>query len=119
MRISLKWLSELVDLPMELPPHDIAEHLTMAGLEVEGITQLCEDMKDVLIAQVAELSTVPKRPGAHLCKIDIGSSTVSIVTTAKNLHVGDFVVVALPGAKLFGGISVEAQRNSIYSCSLR
>ena len=35
MRISLKWLQELVDI--EITPEELAETLTMAGFEVEEI----------------------------------------------------------------------------------
>jgi phenylalanyl-tRNA synthetase beta chain len=110
MRISLKWLQELVELPIDVAPHDIAEHLTMAGLEVEGITSIADTMKDVLIARIAEIGEIPKRPQAKLCKVDIGTSLLSVVTNSKHLQVGDFVVLALPGAKLFDGVSVEARR---------
>src|ERR1700682_4172507 len=99
MRISLKWLQELVDLPSDLSPHQLGEHLTMAGLEVEGVICVSDTMKDVLIGRIVEIGEIPKRPGAKLCKVDIGSRTLSVVTTSKHLQTNDLVVVALPGAK--------------------
>lgn len=110
MRISLKWLQELIDLPADLTPQAIGDHLTMAGLEVEGITSIADQMKDVLIGRIAEIGDIAKRPQARLCTVDIGTRTITVVSNSKNLTVGDFVVVALPGAKLFEGVLVEAKR---------
>ncbi len=110
MRISLNWLKELVDLPADLNVHEIGEHLTMAGLEVEGITSVSETMKKVLVGKVSEFAEIPKKPQARLCKVDIGNSVVTVVTNSKSLSVGDVVVVALSGAKLFDGSVVEAKR---------
>lgn len=110
MRVSLNWLNELVDLSSDLSPQEIAEHLTMGGLEVESVISLSEDLKDVVVARVIACEAIPNRPQAQLCNVDIGSKVVSIVTTAKNIVNGDFVVVALPGASLFGNVTVEARK---------
>ena len=39
MRLSYKWLSEYVDLS-GITPEELAEKMTTAGLEVEGIEQI-------------------------------------------------------------------------------
>jgi len=110
MRISLKWLKELVDLPSDLSMQAIGEHLTMAGLEVEGITSVSETMKNVLIGKIVEVAEIPKRPQARLCRVDIGDGLISVVTTSTTVETSDVVAVALPGVKLSDGSIVEARR---------
>ncbi|HDL52578.1 MAG TPA: phenylalanine--tRNA ligase subunit beta, partial [Proteobacteria bacterium] len=53
MKISLQWLQEFVDL--EETPQQLAEDLTMAGLEVEGIAEVDGDT-------IFEIGVTPNRP---------------------------------------------------------
>lgn len=74
MRVSVKWLRELVDLPSQLTTQQIADGLTMAGLEVEGISPLTA--ADVGIEdpsfqdEALEINVTPNRPDA-LCHMGI------------------------------------------------
>jgi phenylalanyl-tRNA synthetase beta chain len=38
MQVSLKWLRDYVDV--DVPPAELAERLTMAGLEVDSISEM-------------------------------------------------------------------------------
>ena len=53
MKVSLKWLKELVDF--SLNPEETADVLTMAGLEVEEIEKHDDD-------SILEISVTPNRP---------------------------------------------------------
>lgn len=53
MRVSLDWIKEFVDVTA--PAEDVAHQLTMAGLEIEGMEQIGDDV-------VMEVNVTPNRP---------------------------------------------------------
>ncbi|QAA75981.1 MAG: Phenylalanyl-tRNA synthetase beta chain [Candidatus Bipolaricaulis sibiricus] len=108
MRASLSWLSEYVDLP-PVTVEALAERLTLAGLEVEGITALLAE--GVIVARVAEVEPHPKADALAVCQVEIGSGTRTVVCGAPNVAAGALVPLALPGARIPGGtVSVVTLR---------
>jgi hypothetical protein len=53
MRVSFEWLKDFVDITAS--PQKVADRLTMAGLEIEGIEVVADD-------QVFEVNVTPNRP---------------------------------------------------------
>ena len=106
MKVSLNWLSELVELPASVP--QLCELLTLAGVEVEGLHTRGVAIEKVVVAQVLESVQHPNADRLSVCKIDDGSGTPrQIVCGAKNYKVGDKVPVALPGAVLPGDFKIK------------
>ena len=106
MRVPLRWLREYVDV--QQTPEQLAERLTLLGMEVKGIDQWGADWRSVV---VGELLTVEKHPYAdrlHLTTVNIGSGEpLHIVCGAHNIAPGQRVPVALPGAVLPGDRRIE------------
>ena len=106
MRVPLRWLREYVDV--QQTPEQLAERLTLLGMEVKGIHQWGADWRSVV---VGELLTVEKHPYAdrlHLTTVNIGSGeALHIVCGAHNIAPGQRVPVALPGAVLPGDRRIE------------
>ena len=106
MRVPLTWLREYVDI--QLTPEQLAERLTLLGMEVKGVEQWGADWRSVV---VGELLTVEKHPFAdrlHLTTVNIGSGEpLHIVCGANNIAPGQRVPVALPGAVLPGDRRIE------------
>jgi len=106
MRVPLNWLREYVDV--QLSPGELAERLTLLGMEVKGIEQWGADWRSVV---VGELITVEKHPYAdrlHLTTVSIGAGEpLHIVCGADNIAPGQRVPVALPGAVLPGDRRIE------------
>jgi phenylalanyl-tRNA synthetase beta chain len=106
MRVPLNWLREYVDI--ELTPEQLAERLTLLGMEVKGLETWGSDWRKVV---VGELLTVEKHPQAdrlHLTTVNIGSGEpLHIVCGAHNIAPGQRVPVALPGAMLPGDRRIE------------
>ena len=106
MRVPLSWLREYVDIA--LTPEQLAERLTLLGMEVKGIEQWGADWRSVV---VGELLTVEKHPYAdrlHLTTVNVGSGEpLHIVCGANNIAPGQRVPVALPGAVLPGERRIE------------
>jgi phenylalanyl-tRNA synthetase beta chain len=106
MRVPLSWLRDYVDV--ELTPEQLAERLTLLGIEVKGIESWGSDWHNVV---VGELLTVEKHPRADrlsLTTVTIGGGEpVEIVCGATNIAPGQRVPVALPGAVLPGERRIE------------
>ena len=104
MKISLNWLKRYIDL--DLSPDEIADVLTMTGLEVEDI-QPIETIKGGLKGVVVgEVITCEKHPNADklsVTTVNVGNDSpyLPIVCGAPNVAAGQKVAVALPGTQLF------------------
>ncbi|HEX6869100.1 MAG TPA: phenylalanine--tRNA ligase subunit beta, partial [Candidatus Limnocylindrales bacterium] len=106
MRVPLSWLGEYVDI--ELTPEQLAERLTLLGMEVKGIERWGSDWGSVV---VGELLTVEKHPRADrlsVTTVTLGrGEPLEIVCGATNIAPGQRIPVALPGAVLPGDRRIE------------
>ncbi|HEX5773170.1 MAG TPA: phenylalanine--tRNA ligase subunit beta, partial [Geomobilimonas sp.] len=100
MIVTYNWLKEFVDL--DLPPSQLADLLTMLGLEVEGVTACGEGMDDVVVAVVEERAQHPNADKLSLCRVNNGKEVLGIVRGAQNFKAGDKVALAQIGATLPG-----------------
>jgi phenylalanyl-tRNA synthetase beta chain len=107
MKVSLNWLSELVDLRTAGGPTGVAEILTRRGIEVEEIAQQGKGLEKVVTAQILERAKHPNSDRLSLCKVSIGSGEpLEIVCGAQNMKSGDKVALAQIGASLPNGMSI-------------
>jgi phenylalanyl-tRNA synthetase beta chain len=92
--------------------------LIRAGLEVETVDQVgAEVTGPLVIGKVVAYEVEVHSNGKSIrwCQVDVGrhndsSGSRSVVCGAHNFDVGDFVVVALPGAVLPGGFGISARK---------
>lgn len=105
MKVSYRWLQEYTAIPWS--PEELADKLTMVGLEVESISRLGPDLAGVRVGRVEK---VEPHPNADLsvCQINVGDQVLNIVCGAPNVRVGIKVPVALEGAVLPNGIEIKA-----------
>lgn len=109
MKISLKWLSDFVDIEDYFSkPEGLAELLTKAGLEVEEISQRAKDFQSVVTGLILEKDKHPNADKLSLCRVTTGDGVVhQIVCGAQNHKQNDKVIVALPGAVLPGDFAIK------------
>ena len=107
MKVSFKWLQEYVDIT--LPQTDLANRLTMAGIEVKGM-QVIGGWEDIVIGQIIAVNPHPNADRLSLATIDLGTEQHTVVTGAPNLRVGDKVAFAYVGAQLIDGHSGQVFR---------
>lgn len=109
MKISLKWLSEFVDIKEALVrPEPLAEILTQAGLEVEDLQNKSQDFQYVVVGLILKKEMHPNADRLSLCQVSTGENVVhQIVCGAQNHKENDKVVVALPGAVLPGNFEIK------------
>lgn len=108
MIVSLDWLKDYVEVT--LPVEEIAHRLTMAGLEVEAVRPLYPFLKNVVTGKVLSVQQHPNADRLSVCEVGIGSKLCHIVCGAPNVRAGSIVPVALPGASLASGITIQETR---------
>jgi len=104
MLLPVNWLKNYVDL--SISSKEIADGLTYSGSHVESITSMNKGIENVVVAKLESIETHPNADKLLVCKASTGPNKYTVVTGAKNLKSGDYVPLALPGAKLPGGIEI-------------
>ncbi|HEX7518517.1 MAG TPA: phenylalanine--tRNA ligase subunit beta [Chthoniobacterales bacterium] len=109
MKFSVNWLREFVELPSTV--EELAELLTLAGIEIERIEKRGATFDKVGVAQITASSQHPNADRLSVCQVDDGSGqTRQIVCGAKNYKVGDKVPLALPGAVLANDLKIKSNK---------
>lgn len=99
MKVSLNWLNEYVKLPSS--PDEVANHITLAGLEVEEVVQIGSSLQGVVVGEVLTRIQHPNADRLSVCSVDIGADEpVQIVCGAPNVAAGQKVLVATVGTTL-------------------
>ncbi len=102
MRVSLRWLRELVDCaPETLDPSLLAERLSMAGFEVEAIEDLAAGCAGVVVGRVTSCRPHPDAGRLSVCRVETGpGEPLQIVCGAPNVREAIHVAVAPVGTHL-------------------
>ncbi|MDH5752047.1 MAG: phenylalanine--tRNA ligase subunit beta [Deltaproteobacteria bacterium] len=115
LRVPLKWLAEYVE--PTLSPEELAERLTVAGLEVESVESIGGDWdpETIVVGHVRSVAPHPDADRLCLVAVDYGADApLTVVTGAPNLvrHINDplppegyRVAFARAGAELIDGYS--------------
>jgi tRNA-binding EMAP/Myf-like protein len=127
MLVSLQWLRELVSVePACLEPGHLAERLSIAGFEVEGIEDLAARAAGVVVGYVERRDPHPNADKLSVCQVAVGDAEpLQIVCGAANVRQGLHVPVALVGSTLPAvGLTIKpAELRGVASsgmiCSLR
>ncbi len=100
MKISLEWLSELVDIS-DLTVEQIVHELTMSGLEVEEVEKTGAKFTNIITAQIKEIRQHPNADKLHLVDVDLGSEVKTVVCGAQNIEEGQIIPYASVGSRVF------------------
>ncbi|MEQ8579945.1 MAG: phenylalanine--tRNA ligase subunit beta [Balneola sp.] len=98
MKISYNWLQEFIDL--DLSPEELADKLTLIGLEVEEIEEFGSTLEGVIVGEVLETKAHPNADRLKVCTVNLGEEKVQIVCGANNVAAGQKVPVATVGSTL-------------------
>ncbi|PLX67288.1 MAG: phenylalanine--tRNA ligase subunit beta [Denitrovibrio sp.] len=108
MKVSINWLNKFVDVS-DLDPKDIAEKLTMCGLEVDAIEEK-GSLNNVVVAKVMKCDKHPDADKLSLTEVFDGTETYQVVCGAPNVAEGQTVVFAKVGAVLPGDFKIKAAK---------
>jgi phenylalanyl-tRNA synthetase beta chain len=106
VRVSLKWLRDYVDI--SLAPRELAEKLTMAGMEVKSIQTIGGTWENLVVGEVVTLNPHPNADRLKLPTVNLGTKQVTVVCGAPNISAGQKVVFASVGTQLIDGHTGKA-----------
>jgi phenylalanyl-tRNA synthetase beta chain len=98
MNIPERWLRSFCNPP--LSGAQIAERLTMAGVEVEAYEPVGPQFSGVVVAQITAVERHPNADKLTVCTVDAGSKKYKVVCGAPNVRVGMKAPLATIGARL-------------------
>ncbi|MFQ5499151.1 MAG: phenylalanine--tRNA ligase subunit beta [Candidatus Zixiibacteriota bacterium] len=105
MKLSYNWLRELSGL--DWPVEEMADRLTLCGTACEDIESTSRYMDKVVVGRVVELTAIEGADKIRKAIVDVGDSQLTLVCGAPNVAVGQYVPVALAGAKLLGDVTIK------------
>jgi len=108
MKVSLSWLKEYTSV--NFSPDELADKLTMAGLEVEGIESRFDYLENITVSRVEKAEKHPNADKLSVCSVDVGDQIVQIVCGAPNVREGLIVPCALPGTVLPGDFKIKKSK---------
>lgn len=109
MKFTYGWLQDYIDTA-DLTPEQLAEKLTMLGLEVEGITKPFAELNQIVTAEVEAAKKHPDADKLSVCMVNDGNEVRQIVCGAPNVRAGLKVAVALPQTILPGGLKIKKSK---------
>ncbi len=129
-KIPLSWLKDYVDIT--LPVDQLAERLTLAGLEVEAVTRIGEmwERDKLFVGQILDVTQHPDADRLVLARVAYGAAEpLTVVTGAPNLYPyvgqdlrngrGPKVAFAVAGARLIDGHSAERKIATLKAGKIR
>ena len=109
MNVTLKWLKDYIDF--EFSPDELADRLTMLGIEVEAIKELGTGLADVVVGKVNAVGPHPNADKLVLCQVEVGEAEeLQIVCGAPNVREGMLAPVATIGATLPIGLTIKSAK---------
>jgi phenylalanyl-tRNA synthetase beta chain len=128
VKIPLSWLREWVTIPPAWSARELADRLTQAGFEVEGLQGAAEPFSGVVVAKILQCEPHPQAQKLQVCRValsdDPASAPLQIVCGAANARAGLVTALAtvgavLPGDKAIGAAQLRGVDSHGMLCSAR
>ena len=118
MKLPMQWISEYADIPVS--PEEYQSRMIMSGTGVEGVESLGAEIENVVAGRVLAVESMANSDHLRVCRVDVGQDEpLQIVCGAPNVAPGILVPVALPGAKLPGGVKIKKGKlRGVESCGM-
>lgn len=105
MKISVNWLKEYI--PVNHTVEEMANKISLTGIE-SGPVKLGEELTNLVVGHITSVMPHPDSDHLKVCQVDVGESEdIQIVCGAPNVAVDQYVIVALHGAHLPGGVKIK------------
>ena len=106
MKCTVSWLQQFTET-RDLTPAQIADRLTLLGLEVDSVEELYLHLDAIITARVESVVAHPDSDHLHVCQVNTGSETLQVVCGAPNVHDGMTAALARPGVVLPDGTKLK------------
>ncbi len=128
MKVPLSWLKDFVEITM--PVEELAERLTLAGLEVETIEHIGADWdrEKIVVGQIVRVEPHPDADRLTLATVDYGAAEpLTVVTGAPNVKQYEGqplpgplkVAFAMVGAELIDGHADDGRKLKLKPTKIR
>jgi phenylalanyl-tRNA synthetase beta chain len=105
MKIPLLWMNDFLEEPLT-DAKDIADKLTMTGSKVEGVVRTGDGIDNVVTGRIVSITRHPNADKLSVCRVDVGSDELQIVTGATNIAVNAIVPIARNESTLANGVRI-------------
>jgi phenylalanyl-tRNA synthetase beta chain len=105
VRVNVEWLRDWVDI--SIPATELAEKLTIAGLEVDSLETAAGDIAGVVVATITDVEPHPNADKLVVCQVDAGGEIHEVVCGAPNAARGLKTPFAAIGAELPGNLKIR------------
>ena len=105
MKVSLSWLKTFVSI--DINPQELSSALTMAGLEVEAVSDRYAYLETVKVARIVRVKDHPDADKLKLCEVDTGDHIYNVVCGAPNVRPDMLSPLALPGTRFPNDMLIE------------
>jgi len=105
MLVPIKWLKDYVDIDMDVK--EFADAMTMSGSKVESVEEIGQNISNVVVGKILEITPHPNADSLLVTKVDVGGEVLQIITGATNIKVNDYIPVALHGSTLPDGTKIK------------
>ena len=105
MQVSLSWLKDYVSVEMDVL--SLADALTMAGLEVESVSDRYDYLNTVVAGRVVKIAPHPNSGKLTICEVDIGDSIITVVFGGNGIKKDVLYPVAIGGTLFPDGFFLE------------
>lgn len=106
MEVSYHWLQEYLQL--NVTPQQLADKISRTGIEVDSTHVAADGLKKIVVGHILDVKQHPNADHLHVCQVDIGADEpTQIVCGAPNVAKDQYVIVALPGARIADNIKIK------------
>jgi len=113
MKFSENWLRTFVTTP--LTSAELADALTMGGIEVEAMERAAPAFERVVVAEVLDVQKHPDADRLTVCSVNVSGAPLQVVCGAPNVRAGIRVPLAQVGAQLPGVTIKQAKVRGVES----
>jgi phenylalanyl-tRNA synthetase beta chain len=100
----MDWLRDWVHITLD--PAELADRLTIAGLEVDSVEAAVPAFNGIVVGQIASVERHPNADRLVVCQVNDGSTEHTVVCGAPNAKNGLKAPFAPVGASLPGGVKI-------------
>ena len=108
MLLSINWLNNFIQT--DCPVNTIADRLTMAGIEVDNITDIGRQWDNIVTGEILEITSHPNADKLSIVKVKAAENIYSVVCGAPNIKEGQKIVLALEGALFSNGMKIRPSK---------
>lgn len=107
MHVSYQWLCELVPGLAKIPAREVADKLTLSGLEVEEYVDQSAKLKGIVVGEVLIRDKHPNADKLSLCRVKAGREEFQVVCGAPNVEAGKKYPFATLGTVMPDGLEIK------------